>query len=175
MYRNSAGGVGTSQFLDVKTLETMANKLDLLRLLETLLKKAREEYLPILQRQLAPNAALMELFSYADLLIRCLFAKAFRPDPQCKISTGKLSEQKARDLGVFWASKVNERYPDLLFPKEAGLEDLAFHGPLACLVCGCVASFTGFCFEVCLQLFVFWVSVLCVSVSLDFVGMHLLF
>lgn len=122
--RSGPGGVGTSQFLDCKTLETLSNKLDLLRLVETLLKNARDEYLPILERQVAPNTARLEVFSYADLLIRCLFAKAFPVEAHCKISTGRLSEEKARDLGVFWASKVAERYPDLGFPKAAGLEGL---------------------------------------------------
>ena len=122
--RVGPGGVGTSTFLDSKALESMANNVASLRLLEGLLKKARDEYLPILERQLAPNSARIEVFNYADLLIRCLFAKAFPLEAHCKISTGKLTQAKAKDLAVFWASKINERYPDLCFPKEAGLEDL---------------------------------------------------
>lgn len=124
--RAALGGASSSTFLDSKALEGIANKLELLRLVEGLLKTTREKYLPILERELAPNLARLEYFVYADLLLRCLFAKAFPQDLNCKVATGKLNEDKAHELGVFWASKVHQKYPDLDFPKEAGLlgEDL---------------------------------------------------
>ena len=92
------------------------------RLMENALGLARSEFLKVLERQVAPNTARLEVFNYADLLIRCLFAKGFPQALNCKVSTGKFSEEKVRDLGIFWASRVNERYPDLCFPKEVGLE-----------------------------------------------------
>ena len=121
---SGSSGAATSTFLDTKSLDIVANKPEALRLIEALLKEARETYLPILERALSPSQARIELFTYANLLVRCFFAKPFPADLGGKVGTltGKLTREKAKDIGIFFASRIDERLPELDFSKETGLQ-----------------------------------------------------
>ena len=118
--RQQTGGPSASLMFETKVLQGLANKLDTLKLVETLLSEGRAKYLPLLERQLAPGTARLEFLTYADMLLRCLLAKPFRPEHHCKLPTGKFSQEKALELAKIWASKVDERYPAMDFGKDAG-------------------------------------------------------
>ena len=120
--RASAGQPDTAAFLDPSALINFSKCSDLVVKLEHELKSARAKYLPILERQLAPQQARFELACLGDILVRCAFTKAFPAHLRIKAGTGKLTHEKIQTLTQAWAKIIDEKFPDLNFSASAELQ-----------------------------------------------------
>lgn len=121
--RASVGQADVCNFLETSAIVSLGKKTDIIRHLETLLRDARLQYLPILQKELSGRHASLELVDLADCWIRCAFARPFRANSAAKtVASGKFSPDKALQLAQVWGASVDSRFPDLQFLKEASLQ-----------------------------------------------------
>ena len=89
-----------------------------------LLGAARKSYLPILEKELSPVQARLELVDLAGILLRSALGKPFKANSSGKgvSGGGGLTKAKAKQLSIAWASGVDQRYPDLQFALQANLQ-----------------------------------------------------
>ena len=95
--------------------------IDLIERLEEEFKISRSKYLPILERELAPQKCRLELAGLGDLLIRSAFSKALPAHLKIKGASGKMTPERILLLKRAWAKIIDEKYPDLGFSVEAEL------------------------------------------------------
>ena len=73
----TAGQPGVAAFMELRDIVSLAKNTDVITLLESELKKARASYIPILEKQLAPLQARLEVAELADLFVRCASNKPY--------------------------------------------------------------------------------------------------
>jgi len=118
------GGAETANFIESTSVAALVKKSAYPDLLEKLLGAARTSYLPILGRELTAGQARLELVDLADLLLRSALGKPFKANSSGKgvSGGGGMTEAKAKQLSIAWASGVDQRYPDLQFALQANLQ-----------------------------------------------------
>ena len=119
-----AGGPSVSQFLEPSVITNLCKKPDLLKTIETKIRNIKAKYLPILEQNLCPREARLEVAVYIDLILRCLFNKPWpQVEPAVTLTVGKFSVEKIEDLGRQWAKVVDLRHPGLDFAVASGLQE----------------------------------------------------
>ena len=74
--------------------------------------------MPILEREMPPLQAKIKFQAYSDNLVRMHLGKALNTtNYDTKLSTGKPSTAKARELAKDWAVRIDKQFPDLGFPR----------------------------------------------------------
>ena len=59
---------------------------------------------------------------YADLILRCIFAKPWPElDPKVELPAGRYSDESPKNLGICWAKYLDKKYSCLDFAKASGL------------------------------------------------------
>ena len=120
--RAVAGGASQAAFLEATCLTQLVKKPDLVQTVEEKIREIRVKYLEVLEKNLSPEQARLELAIYMDLIIRCLLAKPWPVGTfQIKLPVGRFSAEKVFDLGVIWAQHVDWKHPALDFAKTSGL------------------------------------------------------
>lgn len=119
--RAAVGSPAHAAFLEPSVLGSLANKPDIIKFLERLIRDARAKYLPILEQQVSSSQARLEVADLGILWTRCVLAKPL-PAPY-KGATGKFGEEKSRELATLWAQHIQEKYPDLQFLEKTGHSD----------------------------------------------------
>lgn len=120
--KSHIGSAETANFIETSAIAGLVKKKDHVGLLESILRDARNTYLPILEKELTGIQARLELVDFADILLRSALGKPFKPPFQVKGLSGSMNEAKAKQLAIAWASGVDQRYPDLQFPQQANLQ-----------------------------------------------------
>lgn len=122
--RSHIGSAETANFIETSAVAGLVKKPAYPDLLEKLLEGARTSYLPILAKELTAVQARLELVDLADLLLRSALGKPFKANSSGKgvSGGGGMTEAKARQLSIAWASGVDQRYPDLQFTLQANLQ-----------------------------------------------------
>ena len=123
--RDQAGRPSTSMFIEPSNLVTLVRKDKQVVQVEKKLRELRDQLLPILEQQLSAKQARIELADYMILIIRCLLAKPWPADNQGiqmgKTKTGQFSVEKIKNLGVLWAKRVDQDFPELSLGLKADL------------------------------------------------------
>ena len=119
----TAGQPGVAAFMELRDIVSLAKSTDVITLLESELKKARASYIPILEKQLAPLQARLEVAELADLFVRCALAKPYPAGFSLK-GSGRFGPEKNKAITEAWAMAIDHRYPDLNFLKAANIESL---------------------------------------------------
>ena len=123
--RDQAGRPSTSMFIEPSNLVTLVRKDKQVVQVEKKLRELRDQLLPILEQQLSAKQARIELADYMILIIRCLLAKPWPADNQGikmgKTRTGQFSVEKIKNLGVLWAKRVDQDFPELSLGLKADL------------------------------------------------------
>ena len=121
--RASAGQPDIAAFFAERDLVNISKSTELVNKMEAELKLARASYLPILERQLAPQQARLEIAGLADLLVRCAFQKPFPAHMNLK-GLSRWTPEKVKTIKQIWAKATDAKYPDLCFLTATGLESL---------------------------------------------------
>lgn len=121
----SVGQADVCNFLESSAIPNLAKKPDLIKQLEGLLRHARDEYIPLLEKEMSSSGARLELLELADMWIRCAFARPLKASNSNHSKTsisGKFSDARARQLSIMWASNIDGRFPDLQFSQVTNLQ-----------------------------------------------------
>jgi len=107
--------VPTAAMIEVAAIPGLCKKPEILKALETKIGDLRTGLLPILDKALSPKQARLEMAVYIDLIIRCIFNKAWPESLGVKVSCtrGPYTEEKAQELGRVWAILLDLRHPGL--------------------------------------------------------------
>ena len=124
-----SSGANIAALLEPSSLTALAKKPKEVEQVEKTLRALSDKYLPILEQSMGKVAARLELTEYMNLVVRCLFAKAWPENLELKLPVGKFSQEKVKSLGVFWAQLVDLRNPGLGFATAAGLAPEAVTEP----------------------------------------------
>ena len=124
--RHGANGPSSSNFLEVTQIAGLCKKPDQLKSVENHIRDLRVKLVPILETIMGPAEARLEFSVYMDLIIRCLFNKAWPTTLELplKLPVGRFCFMKCKDLGIHWAKLVDLKHPDKNFANLAGLEDI---------------------------------------------------
>ena len=119
----TAAGPAKSNFLEPTVLTSLLKKTDKLKVLDQELRSLRENLLKLLEDLSSEKQARLDLAVLMDLVIRCLFPKAWSAACPFKVpeSTGKFSVEKIKALAGHWAKWIEKSYPESDFCKKSGL------------------------------------------------------
>ena len=100
-------GPDVAQFFDITMIASLCKHHDQVAELETFSERANT-YLEMLNKTLNRTTSNLEFPVFADLVLRCKFAKPW-PDlqPLCKLKLGQFSEDKVQDLTIYWATYLD--------------------------------------------------------------------
>ena len=100
-------GPDVAQFFDITMIVSLCKHPDQVAELEHILRE-RKTYIEILNKTLNRTTSNLEFPVFADLVLRCKFAKPW-PDlqPLCKLKLGQFSEEKVQDLATYWTQYID--------------------------------------------------------------------
>ena len=122
--RAQASGPSQAAFVDPPAIQALVKKPEAVSAVETLLREARDKYLPLLSALSSPSQARLDFFVFADFVVRCMLCKPWPSEHKAllaKTPVGKFSSEKFQHLAIQWASWIDTQYPSENFAKEVGL------------------------------------------------------
>ena len=91
---------------------------------ESLLREARNKYLPLLSALSSPSQARLDFGVFADFVVRSMLCKPWPSEHKALLArtpVGKYTAEKFQLLLIHWASWVDMEYPSSEFSKVADL------------------------------------------------------
>ena len=120
--RQQASGPSQAGFIEPNSIVQLVKKPDQLKALEDKVRSLRTDLLPLLEAELGPRQAKLELSVYIDLIMRCLLGKPWPPlDIKLTAPLGKFSSEKVLQLGKHWAKLLDLKFPHVNFGSLSGL------------------------------------------------------